>query len=139
MIRYFLDTDIVSLFQRGHVAVCAAVQRHAPAEIGLTVLSVEEQLSGWYTQLRRAKDRRVLAEIYQRMTNTVRFYASLEIVSFSEAAILRYEGLAKQKLKVRKSDLRIAALVLEHDAILVTRNRRDFARIPGLKIEDWSQ
>ena len=41
----------------------------------------------------------------------------------------------KRKIKIGRTDLRIAATVLEHGAILVTRNRRDFKQVPGLRID----
>ncbi len=57
---------------------------------------------------------------------------------FSAAAITRHAALKKQKLNVGGNDLKIAAIALETGATVVTRNRRDFSRIPGVTIEDWS-
>lgn len=50
----------------------------------------------------------------------------------------QFDQLVSAKLNVKHSDLRIAAIALQLGATVVTRNRRDFARVPGLMIEDWS-
>ena len=34
-------------------------------------------------------------------------------------------------------DLKIAAIALQHDAMVLTRNQRDFEQVPNLDIEDW--
>jgi tRNA(fMet)-specific endonuclease VapC len=103
-------------------------------------LTVEEQMSGWYTAVRKAKRPEQLARAYRELARTVRFVSRLQIVDYDEAAIERYGELRKQKVKLRRMDLRIAACVLtQTGAILVTRNARDFNQVPGLQIEDWSQ
>ena len=138
MIRYILDTDILTLLQHRHPAVLNRVAREKPDELAITILSVEEQLSGWYRQLRRAKNPAELAKVYDYLTNTLRSLTGLPILSFSESAILRVKVLTAQRLNVRKTDLSIGAIALEHGATVATRNMRDYERIPGLKVEDWS-
>jgi tRNA(fMet)-specific endonuclease VapC len=135
---YILDTDILSLYQLGHATVCQRVAAHSSTDLATTILSVEEQLSGWYTLRRRVRGRAKLAHVYDRFTENVRFLARLTIYSFPESAIERYEQLAGMKLGVRANDLRIAAIALGQSAVVVTRNRSDFDRVPGLRVEDWS-
>jgi tRNA(fMet)-specific endonuclease VapC len=135
---YVLDTDSVSLFQHGYPLVVQRADACSAGQLAVTVITVEEQLSGWYAELRRTKQRDQLAAIYLRMATTVQFLSRMQILPYSEAAMARVDQFKAAKLNVAKSDLRIAAIVLEHGAILVTRNLRDFRRIPGLTIEDWS-
>jgi tRNA(fMet)-specific endonuclease VapC len=81
MSLFILDTDIVTLHQRNHPQAVAKIQAHAPEELAITVITVEEQMRGRLAQLSHPNQ----------------------------------------------------------NAILVTRNRRDFERVPGLTLEDWSQ
>src|SRR5438128_11563180 len=116
MSLYLLDTDTASLFQSGHAKVCAAAANHSPPDVAITVLTVEEQLSGWYKELRRAKKPPLLASVYDRMARTTQFLGRLQILSFSVAAIHRWEKLKRLKLNIGKTDLRIAAIALEQSA-----------------------
>ena len=118
----------------------SAMFPNCPADqLAVSVITVEEQLTGWYTKLRRAKKRDQLARAYDRLANAVSFLSGLQILPFPEPTIERYEDLRATHRRIGKNDLRIAAIVLEHAATLVTRNIQDFQQIPGLKIEDWSK
>jgi tRNA(fMet)-specific endonuclease VapC len=139
MTVFVLDTDILSLWQHAEPAVSQHVAAHSADELAITVITVQEQLDGWHARLPRAKDRKQIADLYQRLADTVRFLSRVTIYPFSEAAIERYEHLQEQKLNIGKMDLRIAAIVLEFGVTLVTRNMRDFCRVPDLEIEDWSR
>ena len=60
------------------------------------------------------------------------------IVPMTVTARTQFDQLVGAKLNVKHNDLRIAAIAVQLGATVVTRNRRDFARVPGLLIEDWS-
>jgi tRNA(fMet)-specific endonuclease VapC len=138
MSRYVLDRDILSLFQEGNPIVHRTIALHSPKDLSITIISVEEQLSGWIAMLRRTTDRPRLARLYQRLTDNTNMLAHFNILSFSLSAIERFEELRSLKLNVGSMDLRIAVITIDTGCTLVTRNLRDFKRIPGLPLEDWS-
>ena len=135
---YLVDTDIYSLYLQGHPKVFRSVVGHQGADLGLSIISIEELWSGWSTALRRAKTPDRTAAVYQRLTETMDELKNWVLVSFLEPALRRYESLKRQKLNVGGNDLRIAAIALELSAVVVTRNARDFNRVGGLTLEDWS-
>jgi tRNA(fMet)-specific endonuclease VapC len=137
MPHYFLDTDTLTLFQRKHQRVTAAVRAHQ-ADTAVTIISVHEQFTGWQAAVLRATRPDDLARVYQNWTEATEALVGFAIVSFDEPAILRYQALARLRPNIGRMDLRIAAIALEHGATVVTRNRRDFGRIPGLAVADWS-
>lgn len=139
MTLYVLDTDMLTLYQTGHAAVVQRVQSCPPDQLAVSVISVEEQLLGWYTKLRRAKKRDELARAYLRLAQAVRFLSHMQILPFPEPAIIRYQGLRASHRHVGKNDLRIAAIVLDCSATVATRNMSDFQQISGLQVEDWSK
>jgi tRNA(fMet)-specific endonuclease VapC len=42
------------------------------------------------------------------------------------------------KIGIGTMDLCIASIVLVHNATLITMNHRDYEKVPGLRVEDWT-
>jgi len=139
MSLFVLDSDTLSLLENGHPHVAARVANCHVGEIAIAVITVDEALRGWFSMVRKAKKPRQLALAYDRLARSVSFLAKIRILSFGETAIATFEQLKKAKLLVGANDLRIAAIALEHQATVVTRNVRDFQLVSGLKVEDWSK
>lgn len=138
MSLFVLDTDTLSLLQRGHPAVCARVAGQQQTDLAVTVITVEEQLTGWYTLVRQARRRDQLVVAYASLADSVTTLSGWAILPLTEPALDRFDQLRALRLNVGANDLRIAAIALEHGAAVVTRNLRDFGRVPGLVCEDWS-
>ncbi len=134
-----LDSDHFTLFMLGHIEVVRRVNERGGREIAISVITVEEQLSGWYTQLRQAGDAGKLTRAYAGMYRAIQHFKVLDLIPFSADAMQRFGELKQTHRRLGRMDLAIAAITLEFSATLVTRNRSDFEQVAGLNIEDWSQ
>ncbi len=139
MSLFILDTDTLTLFREKDPLVCQRVNACSPPDaVAVSVISVEEQLTGWLSLLRRRLPRDRVAWVYEQMAVAAEDLSHFSILAFPKPAIVRYEQLKLLKLNIGRMDLHIAAIALEASGILVTRNRRDFGRVPGLMVVDWS-
>src|SRR5215813_13583806 len=138
MSLWVLDTDMLTLWLRGQETVAARVATTPPQQLAVTIVTIEEVLGGWYTQVRRARDDQQIARAYEAHQQTVEFTRGIQLLPFDLLAIRHYRQLRTHHRRIGTNDLRIAAIVLEQQGILVTRNTTDFADIPGLQLDDWS-
>lgn len=137
MIRYLLDTDTLSLLLRRDPIVLDFVKSLPSQEYGTSIISYEEQIVGRFAQLRRARTSKETVDSYRWLQKTAELLAQIPLAGFEEASLARFEGLHALKLNVGSNDLRIAATALELGAAVVTRNLRDYSRVPDLRIETW--
>ena len=106
-------------------------------KIGMAIVTVEEPMRGWLAVI--AKERQALHQVsgYRELEKLFGFYREFAIVSFDEATARRFDELRQQKLRLGTMDLKIAATALVNDALLLSANRRDFERVPSLRVENW--
>lgn len=138
MSLWILDTDTLSLFLRGESHVCQRVSRVSPDELAVAIITVEEVLTGWYAEVRRARRDDQLVRAYASLQQAVEFFRFVRILPFDQEGVRRYHELRQQHRRLGTNDLRIAAVAMEHLGIVVTRNERDFGQVAGVATEDWS-
>ena len=135
---YALDTDTVTLWLHGHEEVARRVDAQDPEDLAITIITVEEVLSGWYRMVRQARNDEKLVLAYQSLQEAVEFMSEVRILAFDGPAARRFRELRTVHRQVGTNDLRIAAITLAVGATLVSRNLRHFQTIAGLDVEDWS-
>jgi tRNA(fMet)-specific endonuclease VapC len=137
---YLLDTDHLSILQRKagteYLRLSTWMAQFAPADFACCVVSLHEQVVGAHAFLNQAKNSAGLLRGYQLLERLPRDYLAFALLSFDAPSATIYDGLLAQNLRIGTMDLRLAAIALAGDLTVLTRNMRDFGRVPGLKIED---
>jgi tRNA(fMet)-specific endonuclease VapC len=136
---YLLDSDIITLFQQRHPTVMARVAAARQAhQLVVSAITIDESYGGWHARIPKARKPGELSDAYAGLAQAAAVFGSFSILPFPVPAIQRFEALKRLKLNVGPNDLRIAATALEAGGIVVTRNLKDFRRVPGVAGEDWS-
>ncbi|MFN6513454.1 MAG: type II toxin-antitoxin system VapC family toxin [Nostoc sp. CreGUA01] len=138
MSLWILDTDTLTLFQNQHPLIKQRINQVSFQDIAVTVITVEEQMRGWLDAIRQSSEVERLRWGYLGLRQGVEFFNLIRILDFDETATSCYAELKRQKIRIGTQDLRIASIAIANHGILVTRNQRDFSRVPGLEFEDWT-
>lgn len=126
-----LDTNIcIYIINAKPAEVLARFHRYRLGEIGISSI-VAAELAYGVSKSGSARNRAALEM----------FLTPLEILSFDERALWAYgelrARLEKRGQPIGSLDALIAAHAISLDAPLVTNNTREFARVEGLKLENW--
>jgi tRNA(fMet)-specific endonuclease VapC len=133
VIRYLLDTNVCTDVLKGSSPHLDMRLRQCGAgELGVSAITVFEFFYGAYKSTRVDNNRMALAA----------FFLPLELIPFDEnAAAIAGEVralLERAGSPIGANDLLIAAQALALSIIVVTNNEREFRRVPGLLVENWT-
>lgn len=102
-----------------------------------SIITIEEQMRGWLATIAKEKQVRRHAKPYSELGRLFKFFSGWEIIEFDDAAIQQFEDLKSRMLRIGTMDLKIAAIALANNTLLLTANRKDFEQVPGLRFENW--
>ena len=134
-----LDTDHMSELHRGTAKSMALRDRLTAASQPFcrTIVTVEELWRGRLAQVAGNKSGPQLIVPYERIGKLVEALSHWQILRWTSQAAQVYDRLRALRLGIGTMDLRIASIAITSNATLLSRNLRDFARVPDLKSEDW--
>jgi tRNA(fMet)-specific endonuclease VapC len=134
-----LDTNHFSaLVAKGPLAI--ALSRRASerdADLFTTIITGQEVIQGWLAAINRKQAGTDQVFGYARFIGALKDFQRITVLGFDAEAAVVFHQLQKQQIRIGTMDLKIAAICLAHEALLLTRNRLDFDKVPGLRVENW--
>jgi tRNA(fMet)-specific endonuclease VapC len=130
--KWMLDTDTcIAIIKRQPPNALKKLRGKSIGQVGLSSVTLGELAYGAAKSVRPQAAAAALTE----------FLLALEVAPFDADAAHTYgrvrARLAQQGTPIGPLDMIIGAHALVLDVILVTHNTREFARIEGLRVEDW--
>jgi len=111
--------------------------RERKPEVFTTIITSQESAQGWFAWINKQPPGRGQVHGYQVYQQSLESLAGLGLLGFDDDAAEVFEALLEMRPRIGTMDLKIAAICLAHDVLLLSRNLLDFEKVPGLKVENW--
>lgn len=125
---YLIDSDWVADYLKGRPPAVKLIQSLLPAPLSISIITYAKVYEGIYYGHDRARYEQVYREFLQ----------GVDVVGINRVVARRFAmvrgALRAEGRLISQTDLLIAAIALQHDLILVTRNVREFGRVAGLQL-----
>jgi tRNA(fMet)-specific endonuclease VapC len=130
-----IDTSVLIGLERGGTDPTSFAQGRGEEDSFLSVVSASELLHG----VHRAKNPGIKARRLAFVEGILSAFPILDIdLAIARSHAQLWSGLARRGEMIGVHDSWLAATCLAHGLGLVTCNVREFRRVPGLKVEEWS-
>ena len=101
------------------------------------VVAAYDWLGGLCAFIRRERAGAEQLTGYEMLNRGLDTLVRMSVLPVDRDAALIFHSLQKSLPRIGTMDLKIACIALEYDAVLLTRNRADFEKVPGLRFENW--
>jgi len=138
MLQFLFDTDHLTLFQHRHPLLMHRIAGQSADAIGISPINIEETMRGRLAPLARPLAGAKHVQAYAHLVAAEQMFHLFPLVPFDIRSESQFQQLRAARLRVGTLDLKIAAIALTNRLTVLTRNRSDFGRVPGLMLADWS-
>ena len=96
-------------------------------------------MRGWLAVISKTRNQQTEVAAYQRLQTLLRFFNEIPALDYTAVVAARFEDLRRSRVRIGSMDLKIAAIALSRDGLLLSGNLKDFQKVPNLKVQDWTK
>lgn len=139
---FIFDTDHLSLLELRDLPERARITSRASAHPGaafyVSIVSFQERVAGWNAYISHARTHDQVIRAYEKFRLILSDFSQMQVIRFDRSMAAVFDSMRTDGVRIATLDLRIAATALVRDMTLLSRNLKDFRKVPGLRVEDWT-
>jgi len=132
-VKYLLDTNIcIYIIKKKEAGILRKLQSYRDEDLAVSTITIAELEYGVTKSKLTHRNRIALTS----------FLVPFEVLDFDQEAAVEHglirAWLEKEGNPIGSMDMLLAAQARSKSLVLVTNNEKEFAKVPGLKLENWS-